>query len=513
MRTRHGYRAGRILTGSVATAIALLGAPSTAFANYDCDENYTACIETTNSGTVGTVGVSAQTAGGTAITATDTAGGYALNATSSGTVVLATGGQYGVSGSGTICGVTGTTSTSGYFNNGGLCGGANSGNGVWAHSISGFGVYSTSDDSDAGHFLAYYNGTSGLYAQNSNTGSSVYTVGVRALSAGSAGAGVRGENSSSGYGVYGSSSSGTGIYGIASTSGAGVSGTSSGGSGVSGSSSSGDGVYGGSGSSNGVYGTSSSGYGVYANSTGSYGLYAVSSESDAIYATSTGTNGVVGISSYLVGVQGTTSGTASESIGIAGFGGGGSSFAGYFTGNVEITGTLNGMTPSSDARLKTNIQALDASALDKLMSLHGVTFDWKDPATYGKGEQTGFIAQDVEKVFPSWVTENKDGTKRISMMRGFEALELESIRALKMKADKSEAENHELRAQVAKLQGQVALLDGDHAKLALLADHLDKLENGKDPMTGDRGMLWMVAMFVAVGGGVIVTRKQNQKQA
>jgi hypothetical protein len=75
------------------------------------------------------------------------------------------------------------------------------------------------------------------------------------------------------------------------------------------------------------------------------------------------------------------------------------------------------------------------------------------------------------------------------------ALTVESIRALK-------AENDSLKAQVAR----------DHAELLKLADHLDRLENGKNPMTGDRGMLWLFGMVFAVGGAVIVTRKQSQKQ-
>jgi len=90
----------------------------------------------------------------------------------------------------------------------------------------------------------------------------------------------------------------------------------------------------------------------------------------------------------------------------------------------------------SDERLKKNIQTLSGS-LDKLLSLRGVSFEYKDSSRrdYLPGKQTGMIAQEVEKVFPEWVGEGKEGFKTLGIM-GFEALVVESLRELK-----SEIEN------------------------------------------------------------------------
>jgi hypothetical protein len=75
-------------------------------------------------------------------------------------------------------------------------------------------------------------------------------------------------------------------------------------------------------------------------------------------------------------------------------------FAVFDGGNAQLSGTL---TQSSDQRLKTNIQSLDASSsLAAIDTLNPVTFNWIDP-DQGSGPQVGFIAQDVQKIFPELV--------------------------------------------------------------------------------------------------------------
>jgi hypothetical protein len=154
--------------------------------------------------------------------------------------------------------------------------------------------------SDGGGF-----GVSGT--NTATTGSSSY--GVYGSSASSTGIGVSGYNSAtsgSAYGVYGSSASSTGI---------GVSGT--GVTGVQGNSSSGTGY--------GVYGsnTASTGnaYGVYGTSASSLGIGVYGSGYD-------GVEGQAGGQSYATGV-----------FAIQGSGTG--SVAGYFQGNVDVSGTLS----------------------------------------------------------------------------------------------------------------------------------------------------------------------------
>jgi hypothetical protein len=76
-------------------------------------------------------------------------------------------------------------------------------------------------------------------------------------------------------------------------------------------------------------------------------------------------------------------------------------FAVYDTGNAVLAGTL---TQSSDQRLKTNIQSLDASSsLAAIDALNPVTFNWIDP-NKGSEQQLGFIAQQVLPIFPNLVS-------------------------------------------------------------------------------------------------------------
>ena len=71
--------------------------------------------------------------------------------------------------------------------------------------------------------------------------------------------------------------------------------------------------------------------------------------------------------------------------------------------------------PSSDKNLKTNIIKID-NALDKVMQLQGVEFDFINDASCGylKNHQIGLIAQEVEKVIPEVVGKNLDGTLGVS---------------------------------------------------------------------------------------------------
>jgi len=61
---------------------------------------------------------------------------------------------------------------------------------------------------------------------------------------------------------------------------------------------------------------------------------------------------------------------------------------------------------TSDARLKTNVAPV-TGALDKLIQLRGVTYDWINPQLHGNTAATGgFIAQEVAAVFPSFVSQS-----------------------------------------------------------------------------------------------------------
>lgn len=85
---------------------------------------------------------------------------------------------------------------------------------------------------------------------------------------------------------------------------------------------------------------------------------------------------------------------------------GASNYAGYFSGNVTVTGTFSN---PSDERLKRNIAALDRP-LSKVMALRPASYDFDGSALNVKGlptgRQLGLLAGDVESVLPELVVEN-----------------------------------------------------------------------------------------------------------
>jgi hypothetical protein len=112
---------------------------------------------------------------------------------------------------------------------------------------------------------------------------------------------------------------------------------------------------------------------------------------------------------------------------------------------LEVNGTAGkpgggSWSTSSDARLKKNIHTL-SGALDKLLALRGVTFEYIDPAKIHElpGERMGLIAQEVEKVFPDWVETGPNGYKRVTV-RGLEALVVEALRQLRAEQNESRRE-------------------------------------------------------------------------
>ncbi len=126
------------------------------------------------------------------------------------------------------------------------------------------------------------------------------------------------------------------------------------------------------------------------------------------------------------------------------------------TDNLDVAGDLKlsglarkldggGWTHASDARLKQNIETV-SDALARLLRLRGVSFEWKEKDTRGhlSGPQYGLVAQEVEKVFPEWVTKDAEGYRELTM-RGFEALVVEALRDLNNELD-------DLRSQVAALK-------------------------------------------------------------
>ncbi len=88
------------------------------------------------------------------------------------------------------------------------------------------------------------------------------------------------------------------------------------------------------------------------------------------------------------------------------------------TNAIVVNGKVKstGINETSDGRLKKNITPI-TSALDKVLSLEGVTYDWRmeefPERNFLAGKQYGLIAQELEKIIPELVDTDEEGWKSI----------------------------------------------------------------------------------------------------
>jgi hypothetical protein len=134
------------------------------------------------------------------------------------------------------------------------------------------------------------------------------------------------------------------------------------------------------------------------------------------------------------------------------------------SGNVAAQGFFY----TSDRRAKTNIVPLgeSGSVLQRLDSLHGVYFDWKQ-----SGEKSiGVLAQDVVRDFPELVDRRDDQHWTVNY-GGLVAVELEAMKELrelvlasKDKINTLEQQNQLLKAEISSLRAVVGSLQRVSAK-------------------------------------------------
>jgi len=184
--------------------------------------------------------------------------------------------------------------------------------------------------------------------------------------------------------------------------------------------------------------------------------------------------GLVGIGTvnpnYLLDVNGSVNVGSYLQVGYSGISDNGSLTvqANVFTyGSTLTLWNGNGYKPgggswasTSDEHLKKNIRPL-TGALDKLTQLRGVTFEWINPEDHANqtNAQSGFIAQEVERVFPDWVSQvaagehdkslTSDGkVHTLTLPFAYDALVVEAIKELRQEKNVELQEvNHRLEAQ------------------------------------------------------------------
>ena len=135
------------------------------------------------------------------------------------------------------------------------------------------------------------------------------------------------------------------------------------------------------------------------------------------------------------------------------------------SGDVNANGTVraNGVVLSSDARYKTHIATLP-NALDDVLNLRGVSYDWdrdKWPdKRFGDSKQIGFIAQELERIFPELVTTDAQGYKSVNYI-GVVPVLVEAVKAQQKQIDDMKAQlkrQDDQQAQINELKKQLALL-------------------------------------------------------
>lgn len=275
------------------------------------------------------------------------------------------------------------------------------------------------------------------YALSTTTSGGSSGVHGRNFALNNFGYGVRGTHDSGGWGVFGETVSGRGVYGVASS----TTGTTYG---VYGQTASPDGYAGyfagPEGSRNyfqqrvgigtdspvrmlhveGSASSSSTVMGIYTNYTGNEDVLGLQIYSQPADGQGSGIDIVAGRSGvYSRAVNNTTSinptygvfgwatgGTVAFGIYGRASGSGSGNYAGYFNGDVLVTGNFSN---PSDVKLKKNIRHFDGS-LERILRLDAKIYENKtdefESMNLAMGDQYGFIAQELEAVFPELVRVN-----------------------------------------------------------------------------------------------------------
>ncbi len=111
-----------------------------------------------------------------------------------------------------------------------------------------------------------------------------------------------------------------------------------------------------------------------------------------------------------------------------------------------------GVNELSDERWKQNIKTLEGSSLSKVKQLRGVNYDWRisenPERNFPKGKQFGFIAQEVEKVFPLAVDTDSEGYKSVQYSH-MTALLVEAMKEQQTIIENQQKQIDNLKAELA----------------------------------------------------------------
>jgi hypothetical protein len=111
--------------------------------------------------------------------------------------------------------------------------------------------------------------------------------------------------------------------------------------------------------------------------------------------------------------------------------------------------TTGGWTHSSDKRLKENIAPISEKALNKALKLTGVRYNFINEPE--KKWHIGFIAQEVEELFPELVNTDIDGTKGLAYGQ-FSAIIIEAMKEQQAIIESQKQTIDDLKTRLEKLE-------------------------------------------------------------
>jgi len=123
-------------------------------------------------------------------------------------------------------------------------------------------------------------------------------------------------------------------------------------------------------------------------------------------------------------------------------------------GNASKT-TAGAWLANSDARLKKDIKTMNSQAmLNKILAMRGVTYKWDDDKTgldRPESIQYGFIAQDLQKIWPTKVSEDGQGFLQTAY-GDYDAMFVEAFKAQQAQIQTLKQENKTLTEKLNKLE-------------------------------------------------------------
>jgi hypothetical protein len=134
-------------------------------------------------------------------------------------------------------------------------------------------------------------------------------------------------------------------------------------------------------------------------------------------------------------------------------------------GNLRVSGTIcntsGAITACSDVRYKKNFSKIE-NPLNKVLSLNGLQYDWRvdefKENNFSKSRQIGFIAQEMEKVFPEMVFTDEKGFKSVDYARLTPVL-VEAIKEQQKMIDNLRFTNDDLKKTNGKLESRLDKID------------------------------------------------------